>query len=342
MRPDEGERDLSLKGRIVRKMGRILPPAALRALGRPAAVFFHGVEREIHDTELQSNHHGLEDFRAIARALQRDFDVAPLSALGEVLRQPERHRRTIFLMSDDGYANTLTVAADVLAKLRLPWTLFVSTEHIDTAAHNPVFLARRFLRHAPDGTYEVPHLEEPVRLNGNRHAIAEQIVNRLRLLPLESAREAVAAMTQGNGSAPNYESERFLTWDEVRELARRGVTIGAHAHWHWAMHAGEAADSLRRQAQQPRRRIEAEVGPCRHFAYPFGNKGDVCAAAWRAVRDAGYDYAFTTLSGTLNGSQNPWLLPRYGLEPREPNLSATLPLLRLGNARVAQWQRSLA
>jgi peptidoglycan/xylan/chitin deacetylase (PgdA/CDA1 family) len=334
---------MSLKGRMVRKMGRVLPAAALRALGRPAAVFFHGVEPEIHDPELQSNHHRLEDFHAIARSLRRDFDVAPLSVLADVLRRPERHRRTIFLMSDDGYANTLSIAAPVLADLQLPWALFVSTEHIDTAARNPVFLARRFLRHAPDGTYRIPHLREPVRLNESRHQIAEEMVDQLRRLPLESVREAVGAMTKAvDASAAAFESERFLTWNEVRALSQRGVTIGAHAHWHCAMHAGERADTLRRQAEQPRQRIEAEVGPCRYFAYPFGNKGDVCAAAWRAVRAAGYDYAFTTLSGTLNARQNRWLLPRYGLEQRELNLPATLPLLRLGNVRVAQWQRSLA
>ena len=131
----------------------MLPPALLRTLGRPAAVFFHGVEREIHDPELQSNHHRIEDFWAIAWALRQDFDVAPLSALGEVLRQPQRHRRTIFLMSDDGYANTLTVAADLCTPKgchgRCSSALSTSTPPNAIRCSWPAY----FLRHAPDGTY---------------------------------------------------------------------------------------------------------------------------------------------------------------------------------------------
>jgi peptidoglycan/xylan/chitin deacetylase (PgdA/CDA1 family) len=139
-----------------------------------------------------------------------------------------------------------------------------------------------------------------------------------------------------------YRSDAFLNWDGVRALARRGVTIGAHAHWHWALHGGEDRETLHLQAEEPKRRIEAELGdPCRAFAYPFGNRSDVSADAWKAVRDAGYAHAFTTMSGTLNASQNPWLLPRYGLAMRERNLPATLSLLRLGNRRVTRWQDDL-
>jgi peptidoglycan/xylan/chitin deacetylase (PgdA/CDA1 family) len=343
---ESGREDVSLKSKILRKAGAILPPPLLRPLGRPVALFFHGVERWITDPALQLNHHALDDFHAIVTALKAEFDVAPLTELPSVLRRPERHRRTVFLMSDDGYANT-QLAADVLEDLRLPWTLFVSTEHIDSGAPNPMFQARRFLHHAPDGVYRVPHLSEPIHLNGTRAAVAEQIIRGIRFLPSEAARESIGAMAAVlNRSCTvqdtDADCERFLTWDEVRGLHARGVAIGAHAHWHWAMHAREHPEVLRRQAEMPRRRIEAEVGPCRVFAYPFGNQRDVSAAAWRAVRDAGYDHAFTTLGGTLSGTQNPWLLPRYGLQPREPHLASMLPLMRLGNRRVAAWQKTLA
>jgi peptidoglycan/xylan/chitin deacetylase (PgdA/CDA1 family) len=338
-------RILSLKRKLLRQAGARLPAKLLRSLGRPVALFFHGVERRIADPALQFNHHALEDFHAIAAALKADFDVAPLTELGAVLKRPERHRRTVFLMSDDGYANT-QLAADVLEDLHLPWTLFVSTEHIDTGAPNPMFQARRFLHHAPDGVYRIPHVPEPIRLNGARAAVAEETIQGIRFLPAGAARETIGAMAAalgGSGAADDgaCASERFLTWDELRALAARGVAIAAHAHWHWAMHPREHPDMLRQQAAIPRQRLAAEVGPCRAFAYPFGNSRDVSALAWRAVRDAGYEHAFTTMSGTLSARQNPWLLPRYGLALQEPNMAGTLPLLRLGNPRLARWQRGL-
>ena len=89
-------------------------------------------------------------------------------------------------------------------------------------------------------------------------------------------------------------------------------------------------------------RIEAEVGPCTAFAYPFGNVGDISREAWRAVRDADYEHAFTTLSGSLETQMNPYLLPRYGLAAREPRPASLIPLLRSGNTRLLEWQKSLA
>jgi peptidoglycan/xylan/chitin deacetylase (PgdA/CDA1 family) len=324
-----------------------LPAQLTRSWGQPLAVFFHGVEREIFDPQLQENHHAIEDFHAIASAIKTNFDVAPLSELDDAIAHPERHRHTVFLMSDDGYANTLHTAADVLQDLCLPWSLFVSTEHIDTGEHNPMFLARAFLRHAPDGVYDLPHLESPLGLNSSRQSVATEVLRHFRILPAQHAREVIANMSATlEGLAPEllakYASERFLDWDGVRALARRNVTIGAHAHWHWALHENEGSDVLRFQAEEPRRRIEAELGmACRYFAYPFGNRNDVSGVAWRAVRNAGYSHAFTTMSGTLKAAQNPWLLPRYGLALRERNLPAMFPLLRLANRRLSRWQRSL-
>ncbi|MGH6871499.1 MAG: polysaccharide deacetylase family protein [Rhizomicrobium sp.] len=335
------------RGRMLRDLAEWCPPALARAFGRPAALFFHGVERAIHDPRIQLNHHDADCFRAIAVTLKRNFDVLPLAAIAEVLKAPERHPRALFLMSDDGYANTLSIAADILEEQRLPWSLFVSTEHVESGQWNPITAARLFLFFAPDGAYSLPHLGG-VTLTGDRKSVAARALGEFHRLPAAAARDAVAAMLRSFASASlfelteRFESERFLDWRGVKALARRGVAIGAHAHWHWPMNAAQSGDELRRQAFLPRARISEEIGECRFFAYPFGNTEDVSPAAWQAVRDAGYDHAFTTLAGSLDGGRNPWLLPRYGLGAREPNLAALVPLLRAGNGRLARWQARLA
>jgi peptidoglycan/xylan/chitin deacetylase (PgdA/CDA1 family) len=312
-------------------------------------VFFHGVEPVTVDPRVQVNHHETAQFRRIAAALKANFDVLPLGELGDALARPERHRRTVFLMSDDGYANTLSIAQPILEELGLPWTLFVSTEHIDTRARNPAFLALLFFHYAPPGRYAIPHLPA-LELAGaeDRAARAAAGLVALKALDMARAREAVGAMTEAldkaglGGSVERFASESFLTWDQIRDLKARGVEIGAHAAWHWPMNAHQTAAQLREQATRPRERIEAEIGPCRAFAYPFGNTPDVSAAAWRAVRDAGYDFAFTTVSGTLDAGANRFLLPRYGIGPAETHLASLIPLLSAGNPRLETWQKSLA
>jgi peptidoglycan/xylan/chitin deacetylase (PgdA/CDA1 family) len=139
----------------------------------------------------------------------------------------------------------------------------------------------------------------------------------------------------------DFASEDFLTWTQVSELAARGVEIGAHAHWHWPMNGGQSAEHLHEQALRPKQLITEKLGACRYFAYPFGNTGDVSREAHRAVRDAGYEAAFTTLSGTLDGTQDRWLLPRYGISLHEANIASVVPTLRAGNPRLRNWQREL-
>jgi peptidoglycan/xylan/chitin deacetylase (PgdA/CDA1 family) len=335
-------------GRLSRWSGNWIPAALARPFGAPTAVFFHGVERRVVDPALQSNQHRLDAFEDLARLLQRDFDVLPLDAMAEVLRNPARHPRALFLMSDDGYANTLTTAAPVLKAYSLPWTLFVSTHHIDTGDFTPPTWTRLFAMEAPEGGYKLPHLENPIILNSyeQRAALADDVWKCLKNMVFPQAQETLGVMKALLGKTgidlkTKYPSETFLTWDQVRALDRDGITIGAHADIHWAMHEDQPADFLREQALRPRQRIGKEIGHCRFFAYPFGNRGDVGRGAWEAVRDAGYDYAFTTIAGTLNASANPWLLPRYGLASQETNLAAFLPVLRANNGRLRNWQSQI-
>ena len=120
------------------------------------------------------------------------------------------------------------------------------------------------------------------------------------------------------------------------------MEIGAHGDHHWAMHAGQDPKALREEAARSRARIVEKLGACRYFAYPYGNTEDVSCPAWQAVRDAGYDYAFTTLSGTLDASLNNYLLPRIALPPREAGLVSLVSLMRAANPRLAGWQNSIA
>ena len=335
-------------GKAIRDAGSLLPASLLRPLGRPAAVFFHGVETSLDDSRVQSNHHDAAEFSLIARALKENFDVLPLAELGRVLKAPERHPRALFLMADDGYANNLSVAADILGDFRLPWAVLISTRHIDTREPNPAFVARLFCFFAPDAKYEIANLGV-LLLGNNREADAEHWTAKLRALDAPRADEAVAAMAAALGPErlsrllERFRSDSFLTWNEVAALKARGVEIGAHAHQHWPMHAAQSSGHLREQAELPCARIEAELGVRpRFFAFPFGNTPDVCRGAWQAVRDAGYDYAFTTLSGSLDASANPFLMPRYGLQPRERRLASLVPVLRMGNGRLRDWQADMS
>jgi peptidoglycan/xylan/chitin deacetylase (PgdA/CDA1 family) len=334
---------------LTRKVARFVPPTLLRPMGRPAVIFFHGVERHIDDPRVQRGHYGSEAFYAIAKSLKKYFQVLPLSAIDDVLKRPERHIRSVFLTSDDGLASTFTVAADILEDLRLPWALFVSTHHIGTGDRLPTFLARLFFYYAPRGRYEIPHFDLPIELGDDvqRAALAETFIDRLKSLGAARARQSLDAMLavlppRLPELLERFKSESFLTWEQVSALKRRGVEIGSHGHFHWPMHRRQSPDYLRMQARISRAAIEEKIGPCRFFAYPFGGATDISPEAWQTVRDAGYDYAFTTMTGSVDASCNPFLLPRNFVWSSDTRLGSLIPLVHVGNARLAGSQRQIA
>jgi peptidoglycan/xylan/chitin deacetylase (PgdA/CDA1 family) len=99
-----------------------------------------------------------------------------------------------------------------------------------------------------------------------------------------------------------------MKWDELRELAERGIEVGSHtiSHRHLpTLSDAELADELR----SSRERLEDELGrPCTVLAYPFGD----CDERVRvAARGAGYAIAFG-LPGDATG-RDPFDVFRVGV-----------------------------
>lgn len=100
----------------------------------------------------------------------------------------------------------------------------------------------------------------------------------------------------------------YLTWDQLRQLKREGVTIGAHGHTHNSlplMPREKAQADIARSME----RFEAELGekPAL-FAYPFG---EWSAAVRDVVAEAGYAAGFGQHSGILHGAHDSFWLPRF-------------------------------
>ena len=81
---------------------------------------------------------------------------------------------------------------------------------------------------------------------------------------------------------------QLMSADQVREVAAAGMEIGSHSATHVRM-SRLNGDRLEAEISGSRASLGELMGaPIRGFAYPWGSND---AAARRAVRDAGYDYA---------------------------------------------------
>jgi len=68
---------------------------------------------------------------------------------------------------------------------------------------------------------------------------------------------------------------------------------------------------VQREVGECRTVLEQQLGhPVRTFAYPVGKPEHIGDAALRAVREAGYDWAVTTINGTNTSQSDPHQIRR--------------------------------
>ncbi len=121
----------------------------------------------------------------------------------------------------------------------------------------------------------------------------------------------------------------MMSWDQIRELADAGVTIGHHgaAHAHMAEASAEANAA---EIAKATRRFQDELGRAPElFAYPYGEFSLELA---EMVAAEGFTAAFGQHSGVVHDGENLFGLPRFALNEtygdmdRFKLVTGTLPL----------------
>ena len=286
---------------------------------------------------------------SVARWLRRDglrilmYHRFPASAVdsGQLARQCEHFRRYYHLLTldqaaeylqsdtpfphyslaltiDDGYRDFLG-AAEVFHRYEIPVTMYLAINFLDRREWLWTELVRACFAASALREIRIPFESMaaellPVSVEGARrfNALAKRIPDgERRRLVLQLGRWLEV-------KPPEFPPEAHapLTWDEVRRLARQGVTFGAHTMSHPILSRLETAETLQQEIEGSRLRMEQELGtPVRHFCYPNGQPEDISLEVLAATRAAGFITAVTTSCGINDPRTDPLRLLRFGMEP---------------------------
>ena len=106
-----------------------------------------------------------------------------------------------------------------------------------------------------------------------------------------------------------------LDWDELAEVERNGIRIESHGISHRPL-ANLEVDEAAREITLSKLRLEERLGrPVRAFSYVKGSEADYRPVHLSLVRQAGYDVAFSAVSGANSADTDPLQLRRYNIEP---------------------------
>jgi peptidoglycan/xylan/chitin deacetylase (PgdA/CDA1 family) len=137
-----------------------------------------------------------------------------------------------------------------------------------------------------------------------------------------------------------------LSWQQIREMQRHGVTIGCHTHDHrrWS---SQSTDYLRRDLRTSKQIIEDRIGsPVTSFAYPYGQPHDFDERAGELLREAGFRLAFTTLHTTFRHCPDLFRIPRLSinaddtLEEFDQHLSGKRDVLAMAEVLKSTYYRA--
>jgi peptidoglycan/xylan/chitin deacetylase (PgdA/CDA1 family) len=109
---------------------------------------------------------------------------------------------------------------------------------------------------------------------------------------------------------------RWMNWDQVRSLHRRGFEIGAHTRTHvdlGSVDNGEAHEEI----LGARRELEEQLGASVElFAYPYGRPDNLVDSTRDLVRDAGFRCCCSCFGGVVARGTDPFHLTRVPITPR--------------------------
>ncbi|MFN9450772.1 MAG: polysaccharide deacetylase family protein [Rubrivivax sp.] len=271
-----------------------------------------------------------ERFERQIRYLCQRFNIISMAdgfkrhAMGQPLP-----RRALSVTFDDGYLDNLTCALPILQRHGVPFSVYVPTGGM--LEGEPLWWDRAITALAGTHRLELDLQELGLSESSDVRSLrgvfapetAEAILDRLWSLPpaacadsLERLERALAPLRSSAAKAPR------LSIDQLRELHRQGVEIGAHSVSHPNLTLLDAA-RCRHEVVHGRQQLEDwlqtdVVG----FAYPGGRINEVSHAA---VVEAGFGYGLSTDTG----------LNRAPLQRHQ--------LLRIGmpDAHLADFRRSV-
>jgi peptidoglycan/xylan/chitin deacetylase (PgdA/CDA1 family) len=108
---------------------------------------------------------------------------------------------------------------------------------------------------------------------------------------------------------------RTVDWNELAAVEREGIRIESHGISHRPL-ADLEVDEAAREIAVSKLRLEERLGrPVRAFSYVKGSEAHYKPVHLSLVRQAGYDVAFTAVSGSNSLDTDPLQLRRYNIEP---------------------------
>jgi peptidoglycan/xylan/chitin deacetylase (PgdA/CDA1 family) len=278
-------------------------------------------------------------FRAHVEYLTDHYAVISLDdAVSALKGEKSLPDNAVVLTFDDGYADNL-IAAQILHEYGATATFYLTA---DCLAGGKPFWPSEVRQVVPRLT--VPNLvlsianrrcDWPLTSADEREAAIQGVTRLFKSVTIPQREElriqlrAIAGLEQPLPSP-------MLTWEQIREMQRLGMSMGAHTLTHPNLPSAGLADATA-EIVGAKRRLEHELGTrVTQFSYPNGGAETYYNEDLQdAVAAAGYLGAATSRNGFAGQGSDPYALERIQVAERVEDLAFALEVERFAFAPAA-------
>lgn len=283
----------------------------------PRILFWHGVDQRV-NPDVEQEIFDVEVFQQQIAYLNKHYEIISIEEFENRLNANRFSNKEVVLTFDDGYANNLYVVAPILNKLHLPFTVFVSVEHVEKGLFFPTSVNRIITKGAGLQRISIPSkgLEFILSNEKERNQACDTISHLLKTLPVREVKTITNDLIGNVDSSTweelknRYKSVRPMTWDEVKKISDTGTTIGSHCMWHICCHEKQDEKELEFQISESKQQLEHHLGKkCNYFAYPNGDYTDFSNTCVLS----NYKLGFSTKGSVFITNDNHAIVPRIGV-----------------------------
>jgi peptidoglycan/xylan/chitin deacetylase (PgdA/CDA1 family) len=296
---------------------------------RALVLRYHSVAAASDQAELYLDH-GLtlapEAFERQIRFLSHHYTIVPLQDIVDCLRRGKKlYRRAVAITFDDGFRDNYTRAFPILRRYQVPATFYLTTGCID---NRQVFWVSYLRYMLTMSRVEELRLTQPEAFFFNlsrpadREAAFRTLVVRLKNISTPKRHELLAAVAEKLAVADTPLRSIMMSWEQVREMHRHGMSFGAHTVTHPNL-PNTSAEEAEREIRESKETIEEHLRtPVRDFSYPNGRgSSHLTPQIKEIVRRTGYYSAVTSVAGCVEHGNDLFALRRVGVYKKHGRLS---------------------
>lgn len=286
----------------------------------PKVLFYHGVEENIIDESVQCIQMKFDLFEKQMQYLKKKgLQVISLFDFEKRYNEQNFEGNEIIITFDDGYKNNKEIVFPFLKSLGYPFSVFVSTKHIEDNIRFPAYTIRSIINYSYKSDLYLKSIEKNISITTQKEKKKAEffLIDYIKKEPINKVNNLLHELKNNHSSQfindldLKFISEAPMNWDEVSYLFENGVEVGSHAHDHILLHNKQTEDEILKQLSLSKEIITNKLGYCKYLAYPNGRKKDVSVNSIQTAQELGYSISFSTWMKNVEYSDSRMFIPRY-------------------------------